>query len=160
MSKNPFNPPFKCRWRKRTYPRWDRHQLRIPTWNAWQPHVFLRKHQTHWFKLKNKSTFLFVATNNTRSLLTDHQLADCENKCNKLKFYEFECFENEFFPAVRCHILTVNLPSHALALLDNCPGHPPADILVSENGNVFAMFLQPNTTACLQSMTWNVAQSV
>lgn len=71
-----------------------------------------------------------------------------------------EWFKTEFIPAVRRHLLSVNLPPHALLLLDNCPGHPSADELVSEDGNIFAMFLPPNTTACIQPMDQNVIQNV
>lgn len=69
-------------------------------------------------------------------------------------------FKTEFVPAVRLHLLSVNLPPQAMLLLDNCPGHPSADELVSEDGNIFAMFLPPNVTACIQPMDQNVIQNV
>ncbi|CAK1591760.1 unnamed protein product [Parnassius mnemosyne] len=54
-----------------------------------------------------------------------------------------EWFKTKFVPAIRRHLLSVNLPPQVLLLLDNCPGHPSADELVSEDGNIFAMFLPP-----------------
>ncbi|XP_025410373.1 jerky protein homolog-like [Sipha flava] len=56
---------------------------------------------------------------------------------------------------LREHLLNVNLPPKALLLLDNCPGHPSAEELRSDDGNIFAMFLPPNTTALIQPMDQN-----
>ncbi|CAH3998215.1 unnamed protein product [Pieris brassicae] len=68
-----------------------------------------------------------------------------------------EWFKTEFVPAVRRYLLSVNLPPQAMLLLENCPGHPSADELVSEDGHIFAMFLPPNTTACIQPMDQNTS---
>lgn len=69
-------------------------------------------------------------------------------------------FNNEFVPSVRRHLSSINFPMEAVLLLDNCPGHPYADELHSENGKIFAMFLPPNTTAMIQPMDQNVIQNI
>nr|XP_023012244.1 jerky protein homolog-like [Leptinotarsa decemlineata] len=76
------------------------------------------------------------------------------------KYLFLEWFTTEFVPAVRRHLLSVNLPPQVLLLLDNCPGHSSAHEIVSEDGNIFAMFLPPNTTACIQPINQNVIQNV
>ncbi|KAG8236432.1 hypothetical protein J437_LFUL016937 [Ladona fulva] len=53
----------------------------------------------------------------------------------------------------------VNLPQQALLLLDNCPGHPSAEELCTDDGEISAMFLSPNTTAPIQPMDQNVIQN-
>lgn len=45
-------------------------------------------------------------------------------------------------------------------LLGNCPSHLSAKKLGSEYGNIFAMFLPPNTTAIVQSIDQNVIQHI
>lgn len=69
-------------------------------------------------------------------------------------------FQKQFVSVVREHILNVNLPPKALLLLNNCPGHSSAEELRSDDGNIFAMFLPPNTTALIQPMDQNVIQSI
>ncbi|XP_050524168.1 jerky protein homolog-like [Daktulosphaira vitifoliae] len=69
-------------------------------------------------------------------------------------------FNNEFVPSVRRHLSSINFPMEAVLLLDNCPGHPSADELISEDGKIFAMFLPPNTTAMIQPMDQNVIQII
>ncbi|XP_025405713.1 jerky protein homolog-like [Sipha flava] len=69
-------------------------------------------------------------------------------------------FQKQFVPVVCEHLLNVNLPPKALLLLDNCPGHPSAEELRSDDGNIFAMFLPPNTTALIQPMDQNVIQNI
>ncbi|XP_025192185.1 jerky protein homolog-like [Melanaphis sacchari] len=61
-------------------------------------------------------------------------------------------FNNEFVLSVRRHLSSINFPMEAVLLLDNCPDHPYADELRNEDGNIFAMFLPPNTTATIQPM--------
>jgi len=59
---------------------------------------------------------------------------------------------------IRQHLL--NVPQKALLLLNNCPGHPSAEELRSNDGNIFALFLLPNTTALIQPMDQNVIQNI
>ena len=75
-------------------------------------------------------------------------------------FLFLDWFQKQFVPVVREHLLNVNLPPKALLLLDNCPGHPSAEELRSDDGNIFAMFLPPNTTALIQPMDQNVIQNI
>jgi hypothetical protein len=44
--------------------------------------------------------------------------------------------------------------------LDNFPGHPSAEELRSDDCNILAMFLPPNTTALIQPMDQNVIQNI
>lgn len=44
--------------------------------------------------------------------------------------------------------------------MDNCPRHTSAEELRSDDGNIFAMFLPPNTTALIQPMDQNVIQNI
>ncbi|CAI6358933.1 unnamed protein product [Macrosiphum euphorbiae] len=69
-------------------------------------------------------------------------------------------FNTEFVPSVRRHLSSINFPMEAVLLLDNCPGHPSVEELRSEDGNIFAMFLPPNTTARIQPMDQNVIQNI
>ncbi|GBM12842.1 hypothetical protein AVEN_114934-1 [Araneus ventricosus] len=46
-----------------------------------------------------------------------------------------------------------------LLLLNNCPGHPSAE-LCTDDDEISAMFLPPNTTALIQPMDHNVIQNI
>ncbi|XP_025417896.1 jerky protein homolog-like [Sipha flava] len=83
-----------------------------------------------------------------------------QKKCLGHFFLFLDWFQKQFVPVVREHLLNVNLPPKALLLLDNCPGHPSAEELRSDDGNIFAMFLPPNTTALIQPMDQNVIQNI
>ncbi|GBN02033.1 hypothetical protein AVEN_76986-1 [Araneus ventricosus] len=45
-------------------------------------------------------------------------------------------------------------------LLNNCPGHPSAEELCTDAGEISAMFLPSNTTALIQPMDQNVIQNI
>ncbi|GBN12638.1 hypothetical protein AVEN_132283-1 [Araneus ventricosus] len=47
-----------------------------------------------------------------------------------------------------------------LLLLNNCPGHPSAEELCIDDGEISAMFLPANTTALIQPMDHNVIQNI
>ncbi|GBO18913.1 hypothetical protein AVEN_261345-1 [Araneus ventricosus] len=44
--------------------------------------------------------------------------------------------------------------------LNNCPGHPSAEELCSDAGEISAMFLPSNTIALIQPMDQNVIQNI
>lgn len=71
-----------------------------------------------------------------------------------------EWFHDEFVPAVRKHLGSKNLQPKAILLLDNCPGHPDENDLVSDDEKIKAMFLPPNCTPLLQPMDQNVIQNI
>lgn len=48
------------------------------------------------------------------------------------------------------------LPTKAILLLDNAPSHPPAELLRSEDGNIFVVYMPPNVTPLIQPMDQNV----
>ncbi len=50
--------------------------------------------------------------------------------------------------------------SQALLLLDNAPAHPDVSSLTSQDGNIKAMFLPPNTTAIIQPMDQGVLEAM
>ncbi|GBN04001.1 hypothetical protein AVEN_83401-1 [Araneus ventricosus] len=54
----------------------------------------------------------------------------------------------------------MSLCSADLLLLNNCPGHPSAEELCTDDGEISVMFLPPNTTALIQPMDQNVIQNV
>ncbi|GBO19119.1 hypothetical protein AVEN_110464-1 [Araneus ventricosus] len=45
-------------------------------------------------------------------------------------------------------------------LLNNCPGHPSAEELCTDAGEISAMFLPSNTTALIQPLDQNVIQNI
>ncbi|XP_067134499.1 jerky protein homolog-like [Centruroides vittatus] len=61
-------------------------------------------------------------------------------------------FHNFFVPSVRKFLRGLSLDRKALLLLDNCPVHPPADNLVSDDGKIKVMYLLKNTTALIQPL--------
>ena len=63
-----------------------------------------------------------------------------------------EWFKTEFVPAVRKHLRSMKLPEKAILLLDNCPAHPPADSLVSRDGQIRVAYLPKNTTSLIQPL--------
>jgi len=69
-------------------------------------------------------------------------------------------FHNEFVSSVRNHLKSINLPQKASLLLDNCPGHPEAEELVSDNKKIYAMYLPPNVTAFGQPMDQHVIAGI
>ncbi|GBN64152.1 hypothetical protein AVEN_175034-1 [Araneus ventricosus] len=54
----------------------------------------------------------------------------------------------------------VSLGGADLLLLNNCPGHPSAEELCTDDGEISAMFLPPNTTALIQPMDQNAIQNI
>ncbi|GBM71420.1 hypothetical protein AVEN_129050-1 [Araneus ventricosus] len=47
-----------------------------------------------------------------------------------------------------------------LLLLNNCPGHPSAEELCTDDGEISTMFLSPNTTVLIQPMGQNVIPNI
>ncbi|GBM42855.1 hypothetical protein AVEN_78420-1 [Araneus ventricosus] len=45
-------------------------------------------------------------------------------------------------------------------LLNSCPGHPSAEELCTDDGEISAMFLPSNTTALIQPIDQNVIQNI
>ena len=69
-------------------------------------------------------------------------------------------FHNQFVPAVTKHLKEKGLTVKALLVLDNAPTHPNAASLVSQGGNIKAMFLPPNTTTIFQPMDQGVLEAL
>ncbi|XP_023212446.1 jerky protein homolog-like [Centruroides sculpturatus] len=61
-------------------------------------------------------------------------------------------FHNSFVLSVQKFLRGLSLDPRALLLLDNCPAHPTADNLVSDDGNIKVMCLPKNTTALIQPL--------
>jgi hypothetical protein len=58
-----------------------------------------------------------------------------------------ECFHESFEPSVKTFLKKENLPSKALLILDNAPGHPSEEELKSKDGgNVLTTKLHPTST--------------
>lgn len=69
-------------------------------------------------------------------------------------------FQNEFVSSVRNHLQSINLPQRAILLLDNCPGHPAVEELVSDDKKIYAMYLPLNVTALGQPMDQHVIAGI
>ncbi|KFD60224.1 hypothetical protein M514_27594 [Trichuris suis] len=69
-------------------------------------------------------------------------------------------FQKHFVPAARAHCREVGLQNGCkiLLLLDNCPAHPPAEIL-SKN-SVYAMCFPPNVTSLIQPCDQGILRSM
>jgi len=52
-----------------------------------------------------------------------------------------EWFQKLFVPSVEAHLRWLQLEPKALLLLDTCPAHPPADVLVSRDGRIKVSYL-------------------
>ena len=65
-------------------------------------------------------------------------------------------FHHSFVPTVRDELSKLGLLPKAVLVLDNCPAHPEAEELVSDDGNIFAHFLPPNVTSLIQPMDQGV----
>lgn len=71
-----------------------------------------------------------------------------------------EWFDNHFVPEARAHCTSVGLPRDCriLLVLDNCTGHPAAELLKKDNVSVF--FLPPNCTSLIQPMDQGLLRSL
>ena len=63
-------------------------------------------------------------------------------------------------PQVRRHLRKQGLDTNAVLLLDNCPAHPPAEVLTSNDGKIKALFLPKNTTSKIQPLDQGIIQNV
>uniref|UniRef100_A0A8C8S3P0 HTH CENPB-type domain-containing protein n=1 Tax=Pelusios castaneus TaxID=367368 RepID=A0A8C8S3P0_9SAUR len=70
-----------------------------------------------------------------------------------------EWFHNSFVPAVRKHLRKKKLEPKALLLLDNCPAHPPSELLVSNDGQIRVLYLPFNTTSKIQPLDQGIIQN-
>lgn len=69
-------------------------------------------------------------------------------------------FFEKFIPQVKTYLAANNLPPKALLLLDNAPAHPDAEILKSEDGNIFVAYFPPNVTSVAQPMDQGVIETM
>ena len=65
-------------------------------------------------------------------------------------------FHNSFVPEVRKHLRSLKLPEKAVLLLDNCPAHPPAEMLRTRDGRIKVAYLPKNTTSLIQPLDQGV----
>uniref|UniRef100_A0A8C0H4T4 DDE-1 domain-containing protein n=1 Tax=Chelonoidis abingdonii TaxID=106734 RepID=A0A8C0H4T4_CHEAB len=66
---------------------------------------------------------------------------------------------NSFVPAVRKHLRSKKLEAKALLLLDNCPGHPPTESLVSRDGKIRVLYLPFKKTSKIQPLDQGIIQN-
>jgi hypothetical protein len=69
-------------------------------------------------------------------------------------------FAKTFVPQVRKHLRKMKVPVKAVLLLDNCPAHPPAEILQSRDGNIKVLYLPKNTTSKIQPLDQGIISSL
>ena len=67
-------------------------------------------------------------------------------------------FQNVFTPFVQEKLIAMNLEPKAILLLDNCPAHPDANLLVSADKKVTALYLPPNVTSLIQPMDQGILE--
>jgi len=63
-----------------------------------------------------------------------------------------EWFHQDFVPSVRKHLRRQGLEEKAVLLLDNCPAHPPKEVLTSRDGKIVVFYLPKNTTSKIQPL--------
>ena len=64
-------------------------------------------------------------------------------------------FHNSFIPTECREPASLGLEKNVLVLV-NCPAHPNAEDLVSDDGKITALFLPPNVTSLIQPMDQGV----
>ena len=69
-------------------------------------------------------------------------------------------FHDSFVPTVRRKLSSLGLEQKAVLVLDNCPAHPNAEDLVSEDGKIIAHYLPPNVTSLIQPMDQGVLEAL
>ena len=67
-------------------------------------------------------------------------------------------FQNVFVPHVQSQLRALKMEPKAILLLDNCPAHPDASMLVSPDKKVTALFLLPNVTSPIQPMDQGILE--
>lgn len=69
-------------------------------------------------------------------------------------------FQHHFVPEARSHSISIGLPrdSKILLVLDNCTGHPAAELLEKDHASV--VYLPPNCTSLIQPMDQGVLRSL
>lgn len=68
-------------------------------------------------------------------------------------------FHVEFIPTVKHHLQSLGLPCKAILLIDNCAAHSSEDILCSDDDQIQAIFLPPNTTAVIQPLDGGILEA-
>ena len=73
-------------------------------------------------------------------------------------------FHHAFIPAVKkfqMEVLKLKAKDvKAILFLDNCPAHPSADQLISEDGSIRVMYLPPNTISLVQPMDQGIISAL
>ena len=69
-------------------------------------------------------------------------------------------FKLKFVP--QCHKALKNrgLPDSAVLLVDNAPSHPDVDLLQSDEGKIFCVYLPPLTTSLSQPMDQGILENI
>ncbi|XP_066903338.1 jerky protein homolog-like [Halyomorpha halys] len=63
-----------------------------------------------------------------------------------------EWFHHNFVPHLRKYAQENQLEPKGLLLLENCPAHPPAESLISDDGKIKALFLPKKTASIIQPL--------
>ena len=69
-------------------------------------------------------------------------------------------FNEKFVPQCKKALAEKGLPLKAVLLLDNAPSHPDIDCLSSDDGEIFCLYLSPNTTSLVQPMDQGVLETI
>ena len=69
-------------------------------------------------------------------------------------------FHEKFVPSCRKALGERGLTKRAILLLDNAPSHPDVESLCSSDGEIFCLYLPPNTTSLIQPMDQGVLETI
>ena len=69
-------------------------------------------------------------------------------------------FKLKFVPQCRKALKDRGLPDSAVLLVDNAPSHPDVDLLQSDEGKIFCVYLPPNTTSLIQPMDQGILENI
>ena len=69
-------------------------------------------------------------------------------------------FHDKFVPRCRKALREKGLPPRAILLLDNAPSDPDVNSLSSSDGEIFYLYLPPNTTLLIQPMDQGVLENI
>jgi len=105
-------------------------------------------------KAKNPRAFKGLSRNAFPLWYCNQKKAWMDSKIFQQWFFE------EFVPATTKYLRERGLPIKALLLLDNAPSHPSSGLLQTEDGNIEAIFLPPNTTSLIQPMDQGVLENM
>uniref|UniRef100_A0A8C8SRH6 DDE-1 domain-containing protein n=1 Tax=Pelusios castaneus TaxID=367368 RepID=A0A8C8SRH6_9SAUR len=104
-------------------------------------------------KIKDRVTLLFCTNKTGSHKLTPLLIGRFNNpRC-------FKHLNKAKLPVIYSSSKNKKLEPKALLLLDNCPAHPPSELLVSNDGQIRVLYLPFNTTSKIQPLDQGIIQN-